>query len=144
MTGEENMDTNKNLNNSLCSFDDFQEKVSEVLSRHKSILDIMTKLDEYNSRINRAVAKSVTNCGCIEINAKKQSFDSDSIEDMKKHAKSHLEGHICPNCKDILEDEIGAYMFYLAALSNNFDIQIADVLEKENNRNKLLGLFGLK
>jgi len=138
------MDSKNELHNNLCSFDDFQANVSDVLNRHKSILDIMTKLDEYNARINRAVAKSVTTCGCIEVHATKQDFNSVSMEDMKEYSKSHLEGDLCDNCKDILEDEIGAYMFYLSALCNNFDIQIADVLEKENNRTNLLGLFGLK
>ena len=46
--------------NILC--DNFQNMVAEVLIRHKSILDIITKLDEYNARINRAVVKSVTCC----------------------------------------------------------------------------------
>ena len=53
-------------------FDSFQNDVSESLLRHKSILDIMTKYTESSSRINRAVAKAVTNCGCIEIIASKQ------------------------------------------------------------------------
>ena len=51
---------------------DFQESVSELLIRHKSILDIMTKLEEAQSRVNRAVAKAVTNCGCIKVNGRKQ------------------------------------------------------------------------
>ncbi len=68
------MDTNLKVydNNSVCK--DFQNEVSKSLIRHKSILDIMTKLDEYNARINRAVAKSVTSCGCISIDAKKQNL----------------------------------------------------------------------
>jgi hypothetical protein len=37
--------------------DELQALSSEVSIRHKSILDIMTKLDEYNARINRAVSK---------------------------------------------------------------------------------------
>ena len=49
-------------------FDSFQNDVSESLLRHKSILDVLTKYTESSSRINRAVAKAVTNCGCIEIN----------------------------------------------------------------------------
>ncbi len=53
---------------------DFQNQVDEVLIRHKSVLDIITKLDEYTSRINRAVVKSVTSCGCIEIRAKKNKI----------------------------------------------------------------------
>ena len=58
-------------------FDSFQNDVSESLLRHKSILDIITKYAESSCRINRAVAKSVTNCGCIEINAKKQCLPND-------------------------------------------------------------------
>ena len=51
-------------------FDSFQNDVSESLLRHKSIIDVLTKYSESSSRVNRAVAKAVTNCGCIEINAK--------------------------------------------------------------------------
>ena len=58
-------------------FDSFQNDVSESLLRHKSILDILTKYTESSCRINRAVAKAVTNCGCIEINATKQCLPDD-------------------------------------------------------------------
>lgn len=44
-------------------FDDFQNAVSESLLRHKSVLDILSKLNESEARIDRAVTKSVTNCG---------------------------------------------------------------------------------
>ena len=57
----------------LCT--DFQDQASQALIRHKSILDIMAKVDQYSSRINRAVVKSATSCGCIEIHATKQNFD---------------------------------------------------------------------
>ena len=57
----------KNLN-----MDDFQNQVDDVLIRHKSILDIITKLDEYTARINRAVIKFAASCGCIDINDTKQ------------------------------------------------------------------------
>ena len=39
------------------SLNDFQKLVEDVLIRHKSILDIITKLNEYTARINRAVDK---------------------------------------------------------------------------------------
>jgi hypothetical protein len=60
-------------------FDDFQNAVNESLLRHKSILDILSKLNETEARINRAVTKSVTNCGCVEINASKQQLPEDDI-----------------------------------------------------------------
>ena len=55
-------------------FDSFQNDVSESLLRHKSILDVITKYTESSSRINRAVAKAVTNCGCIQDKCKKAMF----------------------------------------------------------------------
>ncbi|MBC8588034.1 nucleoside triphosphate pyrophosphohydrolase family protein [Paratissierella segnis] len=127
---------------SLC--DDFQKEVSQILIRHKSILDIMTKLDEYNARINRAVAKSVTTCGCLEINAHRQNFDSDSFGKLPLSAKSHVEGNICDSCSDVLEEEIGSYMFYLAALCDTLEISLQDVLEKEFERARTLGIYSLK
>ncbi len=54
----------------LC--DGFQDTVDDYLVRHRSILDVMSKLAESNARVNRAVTKAVTTCGCIGIEASKQ------------------------------------------------------------------------
>lgn len=129
-------------NNPICK--DFQAEVSKVLIRHKSILDIMTKLDEYNARINRAVAKSVTSCGCISINATKQDYSNDSFEEMLKTVKSHVEGNLCNSCKEVVEEEIGSYVFYLAALCDTLKLNLDDVFKKELNTIKTLGIFSLK
>ena len=85
-------------------FDSFQNDVSESLLRHKSILDIITKYAESSCRINRAVAKSVTNCGCIEINAKKQCLpnDDNSLEDLSTCLQTHLDGCLCDNWMSLL------------------------------------------
>ncbi|MEA4826927.1 MAG: DUF1573 domain-containing protein, partial [Clostridium sp.] len=102
-------------------FDDFQNAVDECLLRHRSLLDIMTKLQESEGRINRAIAKSVTNCGCIKIEATKQTLSKDDnidIDSLRKHLNTHLEGHICGNCRDVLEREIGNNLFYLTSLCN--------------------------
>jgi hypothetical protein len=123
---------------------ELQEQASEVLVRHRSILDIMTKLDEYNGRINRAIAKSVTFCGCMEIAAKKQDFNSTSLNEMLNKMDSHIVGEICPNCREILEQEIGAYMFFLASLANTLEFDLADTITKELERTKTLGIYGMK
>lgn len=128
--------------NSVC--EDFQNQVSKVLIRHRSILDVVTKLDEYNARINRAVAKSVTSCGCISINATKQDYSKDTFEEMLDTVQTHLEGGICPGCNEIIEEEIGSYVFYLAALCDTLDLSLDTILNKENNRIKTLGVFSLK
>ncbi|NLX62974.1 MAG: DUF1573 domain-containing protein [Tissierellia bacterium] len=140
------MDTNPNTVNvqQNISLNDFQNMVEEVLIRHKSILDIVTKLDEYTARINRAVMKSVTSCGCIEIHATKQDYNKESLSEMKDSMKNHIKGKLCSNCKEIIEEEIGAYLFYLAALCNTLDIDLSDALIKEYKNLKTLGIFSLK
>ena len=129
-------------NYSVCK--DFQDQVSKVLIRHRSILDVITKLDEYNARINRAVAKSVTSCGCISINAKKQDYDTNTFEDMLGTVQTHLDGDICNSCKEVVEEEIGSYIFYLAALSDTLGLSLDHIISEENDRVKTLGVFSLK
>ena len=124
-------------------FDSFQNDVSESLLRHKSILDILTKYTESSCRINRAVAKAVTNCGCIEINAKKQCLpnDDNSLEYLSNCLKTHLDGCLCDNCREVIEREIGNNLFYLTSLCNALDINLYDVLLKESDKINTLGKF---
>lgn len=124
-------------------FDNFQNNVSESLLRHKSILDIMTKYGESSARVNRSVAKAVTNCGCIEINAKKQNLNEENeiLGDFAYSLENHLNGTICDNCRDIIEREIGNNLFYLTSLCNSLDISLYDVLLKEENKIETLGKF---
>ncbi|MCK9444818.1 MAG: DUF1573 domain-containing protein [Tissierellaceae bacterium] len=135
------------MNDNIANLDmckDFQDQVSQVLIRHKSILDIMTKLDEYNARINRAVAKSVTTCGCISIDASKQDFGNGSFQDMLNTVESHIEGKVCNNCKEVISEEIGSYIFYLSALSNSLGLDLSSILKDEYNTIKTLGIYTLK
>lgn len=124
-------------------FDNFQNNVSESLLRHKSILDIMTKYGESSARVNRAVAKAVTNCGCVEINAKKQNINTKiSVDsDFNYSLESHLNGSLCENCRDVIEREIGNNLFYLTSLCNSIDINLYDVLIKEQNTMETLGKY---
>lgn len=128
--------------------DNFQNSVAESLLRHKSLLDILSKLQQTESRVNRAVAKSVTSCGCIEINAKKQKMptDEDYIDEeaLKKCLQTHVKGDLCDSCRDIIEREIGNHLFYLTALSNTLDINLYDVLLKEYDKINTLGKFTLR
>lgn len=138
------MDKNLKSNEQNAVYENFQSQVAESLVRHKSILDIITKLDEYNARINRAVAKSVTICGCISINAKKQNFDGESYEELVDKVDNHIKGEICDQCQEVLESEIGNYTFYLAALCNTLNLDLFDIINKEHELNKTLGIFSLK
>lgn len=124
-------------------FDEFQDKVNQSLLRHKSVLDILTKFQETNARVNRAVVKSVTNCGCVNIDASKQQVpcDNDSIESLNDCMKTHLNGDLCDGCREVIEREIGNNLFYLTALCNVMDISLYDILIKEYDRMNTLGKY---
>ncbi|MDA8336505.1 MAG: DUF1573 domain-containing protein [Peptococcaceae bacterium] len=123
--------------------DGFQHTVSELLIRHRSILDIMTKSQEATSRMNRAVAKAVTSCGCLKINAGKKSSTGATLSDLRQFLDSNLSGEICNDCRETVESEIGRNLFYLAALCNVLDLNLMDIVLKEEKRLKMLGIFNL-
>ncbi len=125
----------------LC--DQFQDSVGEYLIRHRSILDIMAKLQEANARTNRAITKSVTSCGCIKVNADKQQIPADiTLHQMKDYMNNHLHGQLCETCREVIEAEIGNNLFYLAALSNVFNLNMYDTMLKEHKKLAALGVFG--
>lgn len=125
--------------------DEFQYTVNDLLIRNKSILDIITKFQDSTARINRIVVKSATQCGCIQIQATKQPYSEEiSLEEIKNHMSSHVEGKLCEDCRDLLEKELGRNLFYLAALCNTLDFNLYDVLLKELERSSLLGKYMLR
>lgn len=127
------------------ALDSFQYAVSELLVRNKSILDEITKLVDSNARINRTISKAVTQCGCIKINACKQDYpDSMEFEKIKEAMSSHLEGELCPSCRDLIEKDMGRHLFYLASLCNNLDLNLYDIIIKESDRLQLLGKYSLR
>lgn len=122
--------------------DNFQNSVSESLMRHKSIIDIMTKLTEANARVERAVAKSVTSCGCISISAHKQKLPDDaSLDNICQLLSTQIEGELCPNCREVIEDEIGKQLYYTVALCDALGISLFDILLQENKKLETLGKF---
>lgn len=127
-------------------FDDFQNNVNDSLLRHKSILDTLSKYTESNSRVNRAIIKAVTNCGCIKINASKQCLVNEdySIESISECLKNHLEGKLCNNCREVIEREMGNNIFYLTSLCNTLDINLYDIFLKENDKITTLGKFNFR
>lgn len=124
---------------------EFQYTVRELLVRNKSILDLITKFQDANARVNRSIIKAVTQCGCIKINAEKQIVPEDAdFEELKEAMKTHLEGNLCDSCRDIIEREIGRNLFYLVSICDTLDLDFYDAIVKENERVKLLGNYNLR
>ena len=125
--------------------EDFQSVVGEMLIRNRSILDVVSKIQVSGGRVNRAVVKSVTHCGCISIDGKKQAFPNGaSINDLSGLISTQVKGELCPDCRQTIEKEIGGALFYLAALCNTLDISLYDVILKEKETLATLGNYSLR
>jgi len=125
--------------------EDFQNVVNDLLMRNRSILDIISKVQMSAARVNRGVVKSVTNCGCIEVDGKKQTFPGEaSMENIKELLSSQVDGKLCDNCRAQIEKEIGGSLFYLAALCNTLGISLYDVILKEKDSLSTLGSYSLR
>ena len=100
----------------------------------------MSKLQESESRLNRAVTKAVTNCGCVKLSAEKQVLCSDKENcdsNLHQSPSSHITGNLCENCVDIIESELGNHFFYLFSLCNTLNINLYDniYLHRQQNQN---------
>ena len=125
--------------------DDYQSVVSDLPIRNRSVLDTTSKFITSASKVNRAVLKAATNCGCIKIQATKQHMQSDiDYEDMLKLMDTHIKGDICIECRDKIEKEIGNTFFYITSLCNALNISIYDVILKDKESISTLGSFGLR
>ena len=123
---------------------EFQKQVSELLLRHRSLLDIVTKFGQTGGSVNRAVAKSITECGCIELNARHQGFTEEmELDEARRRSKSHMEGNLCEHCREAISSELGKTLFYMTALCNVLDIDMEDVVRKEADKCATLGVFNL-
>jgi hypothetical protein len=124
--------------------DEFQSSVPQLLVRHKSVLDVLTKYQESNVRVSRAIAKAVTSCGCIQIEAQKQKTPRDtSLKELSLFLDTHIRGELCENCREVIETELGANMFYIAAICDLMDTDFHSVMLKEYKKIKTLGVYNM-
>jgi hypothetical protein len=124
--------------------DQFQYTVQELLFRNKSIIDSITKFQDSNARVNRAIVKAVTQCGCIRIDAKKQDLPEDGdFEEIRNAMDTHVIGKLCENCRDQIENELGKNLYYMASICNVLDLNLYDIIIKEQERVKILGQYNL-
>lgn len=125
-------------------YSEFQNTVSEVLVCNRSVLDVLSQIQEANAKLTRAVIKTVTGCGCLKIQAGKKEIPSDvSLADLKHFLESHLIGEMCEECSETVENAIGRSIFYLTALCNLLNLDLYDVLIKEQKQLKILGIYNL-
>lgn len=125
-------------------YDEFQNTVSELLICNRSILDLLSRTQEANARLNRSIIKSVTGCGCTKIDACKKDIPPEaSFSDLKDLLDSHLKGNLCKECKESVEHSVGISLLYMAAICNILDLNMYDIILKQQNQLKTLGYYSL-
>lgn len=112
---------------------DFQNAVEATLERNKSLLDTVSKLGMAEARFSRAIVKSATQCGCIDIIGKKNAKKSVMIS-----------GELCEGCREIIMSEMGEMLYYIAACAGALGVSMYDVMLKEKNMLSLLQNYCLK
>ena len=117
--------------------EEFQDTVSKFHIWNKSILDILTKLSISNAKMNRATVKSVTGCGCIEIDGRK------SVVEFGAKGGTQINGVLCDDCRAGIEKEIGENLYYIISLCNTLDLNVDKIIKKETERVKTLGKYNL-
>lgn len=129
------------------SLNSFQLDIDNVLIRNRSILDQITKLSDSCARLNRHISKAATTCGCIKIQISKQPYFADntiSMDDIKSLMQTHIKNSLCSECRETIEKDLGRILFYIGAISNNFNISLDDVVEKEKLGLSILGKYSLR
>jgi len=123
--------------------EDFQKKVSHLIVRNQNILDILTKCQVSCSKICRSTVKTATGCGCLKI-AGEKGLSLFSDEDFSDKTNSGTEGTLCPECKSIIENEVGEMLFYIAGLCNALNLSMKDIMKKEIKNIEVLGKYSLR
>lgn len=130
--------------NAFDTANEFQAAVERYLIRHRSILDILAKLQDASSRVQRAVAKAVTSCGCVTIEARRQSVpEGTTYAELKQHVHTHVTGELCDQCREVVEIELGQNIFYVTAMCETLGLRMGDVLQQEKQRLNTLGVYNL-
>ena len=118
--------------------EDFQDTVLKYHIWNKSILDVLSKIQMSSAKVTRSAIKSVTTCGCIEIEGKKSMVEFDTKSD-----DTQVKGVLCEECRANVEREIGENLYYMISLCNTLNLNVDKIIQKELQRVKTLGKYNL-
>ncbi len=119
--------------------EEFQYLTEEQLRRNAGLPDLMTKLETTGGKINRAVSKAMTHCGCIRYGSEKPLEEEHSAKE-----RAGIGGDLCETCREEFERAVGEHLFYLAGLLGALDISLYDMICAEISRQKMIGKYSLR
>lgn len=114
------------------------ETINKYYKRNRSLIDTISKAQLSEEKAIRAITKAATHCGCIEFCAKKQPADLDA------QVSVLASGRLCEICSEKIEKELGQSIFYLISLMVLLGYNPVEIINRENNKIKMLGKFNLR
>lgn len=119
--------------------EEFQYLTEEQLKRNSSLLDLMTKNEVTGGKVNRALSKAITHCGCIRLSAGRHGRGETTLKE-----RAQITGNLCDTCREELERMIGEHLFYLTGILNPLNLSLYDIVLTELKRQKMLGKYNLR
>ena len=123
----------------------YRYSVGSSLAFNKGILDCLTKYQGAAAALSRAVVKSSSLCGCVRIAAERQSLcHSAELTQLNTIMQTHVNGKLCRRCRENIERELGACLYYLTGIANAFDTDLEKLMNDEIHRSQMLGKYYVK
>ncbi len=144
MNENTNNDMSDNTSNNISKLRHLQQKADEYLVINPSVLQILLQLEQNALRLNRTALRASNTCGCIRLGSEKLLLPEGATwEEMRQQPTGDVLAGICPECRNDMQDKLGALLFYAAALCNAFDLDLDEITEREIQKLDLLGYFML-
>lgn len=123
----------------------YRHSVGSSLAFNKGILDCLTKYQGAVAALSRAVVKSSSLCGCVHIAAERQSLCRGAeLTQLNTIMQTHVSGKLCRRCRESIERELGACLYYLTGIANAFDTDLEKLMDDEIHRCQMLGKYYVK
>lgn len=117
-----------------------QQKAGEYLIAAPGALQTLLLIQLNACRLHQSVLTAAETCGCARLGIAPTPPPDDW--DTKTPLSSGDDfATLCPACREQIYAQLGALLFYTAALCNALGVPLADICDREIGKLDLLGYF---
>lgn len=117
-----------------------QQKASEYLIADPGALQTLLLIQLNACRLHQSVLAAAESCGCARLGLA-PTPPPDDWDCQTPLSSGDDMSALCPTCREKIYAQLGALLFYTAALCNALGMPLADVCDREINKLNLLGYF---
>ncbi len=121
-----------------------QQKAAQYLMIDPAALQIALLLQLNACRLHQSLLSAANTCGCITLGTAKANLPADADwQTLQTQPTGDNFADICPNCRSLLTEHLGALLFYAAALANALNLDLDTICDHETEKLDMLGYFML-